>query len=74
VRCCRPIYSKFIYSQTRFTSGVIYKREDGNAFIVTNHHVIDGANQIEVILTNDKTIQAELLGSDPLIDLAVLKV
>lgn len=55
-------------------SGVIYKKEDGNAYIVTNHHVIEGANQIEVTLTNEKSIPAELLGSDPIIDIAVLKV
>ncbi|MFS0634336.1 trypsin-like peptidase domain-containing protein [Mesobacillus foraminis] len=55
-------------------SGVIYKKEDGEAFIVTNHHVVEGANQIEVTLTNEQNLKAELLGSDPIIDLAVLKV
>ena len=52
-------------------SGVIV-REDG--YIVTNHHVIDGADQIEVDLSDNRSIQAQVVGSDPPSDLAVLKV
>ncbi|MFT9599100.1 S1C family serine protease [Mesobacillus sp.] len=55
-------------------SGVIYKKEDGKAYIVTNHHVISGASQIEISLGNEKKLPAKLLGSDPLLDLAVLEV
>jgi serine protease Do len=55
-------------------SGVIYKKEDGKAYVVTNHHVIDGASQIEINLSNDSKLPAKLLGSDPLLDLAVLQV
>ncbi|MFD1361972.1 S1C family serine protease [Lentibacillus salinarum] len=55
-------------------SGIIYKNEDGNAYVVTNHHVVSGAQEVEVALNNDKRIQAEVLGSDELSDLAVLKV
>lgn len=42
--------------------------------MVTNHHVIDGASQIEINLSNDSKLPAKLLGSDPLLDLAVLQV
>ncbi|MCD7035317.1 S1C family serine protease [Metabacillus sp. GX 13764] len=55
-------------------SGVIYKKDGGNAFIVTNHHVIQGANQVEISLHDGTRLQAEILGSDNLTDLAVLKV
>ncbi|MFG6119735.1 S1C family serine protease [Thalassobacillus sp. B23F22_16] len=55
-------------------SGVIYKKEQGNAYIVTNHHVVENAEQLEVILNDGTKIKAELEGSDPLTDLAVLKI
>ena len=52
-------------------SGVII---DANGYIITNHHVIDGAEQIRVDLTDNRTFEARLVGSDPPSDLAVLKV
>ncbi|KGX84836.1 S1C family serine protease [Pontibacillus litoralis] len=55
-------------------SGVIYKKEDDYAYIVTNHHVIQGASSIEVELIDGNRIEANLLGSDPYTDLAVLRV
>lgn len=55
-------------------SGVVYKKEDGAAYIFTNQHVIDGASSVEVSLENGDKIDAEILGSDKITDLAVLKV
>ncbi|MDA7025087.1 S1C family serine protease [Bacillus sp. CLL-7-23] len=55
-------------------SGVIYKKNGKTAYIVTNHHVIAGASQIEVSLNDGTRIQAKLIGSDKLMDLAVLQV
>lgn len=55
-------------------SGVIYKVANDKAFVVTNHHVISGANQIEVSLTDGTRVSANLLGSDILTDLAVLEI
>lgn len=55
-------------------SGVVYKTEGDRAYIVTNHHVIDGANSIEIILADGKRVEAQLHGSDELTDLAVLSV
>lgn len=55
-------------------SGVIYKNEDGTAYVVTNHHVIEGANTIEVVLSDDTNIEAQLIGSDLFSDLAVLRM
>ena len=52
-------------------SGVIIS-QDG--YIVTNHHVVDGAEEITVELTDRRSFDAKLVGSDPPSDLAVLKV
>jgi serine protease Do len=52
-------------------SGVIVS-PDG--YILTNHHVVDGAIEIKVELTDNRTFTAKLVGSDPPSDLAVLKV
>ncbi|AXI11021.1 serine protease [Oceanobacillus zhaokaii] len=55
-------------------SGVIYKNTDGVAYVVTNHHVIEGADSVEVVLSNDTHIGAEIIGSDLFSDLAVLRM
>ena len=52
-------------------SGVIIN-PDG--YILTNHHVVDGAVEIKVELTDNRTYTAKLVGSDPPRDLAVLKI
>ncbi|QED36365.1 PDZ domain-containing protein [Antarcticibacterium arcticum] len=52
-------------------SGVIIT-PDG--YIVTNNHVIEGASEIEVTLNNNQTYKAELIGSDPRADIALIKV
>ncbi len=55
-------------------SGVIYKKADGKAYVVTNNHVIQGADEIEVELIDGTRIEATLLGTDPYMDLAVLEM
>lgn len=55
-------------------SGVVYKKEGGKAWIVTNSHVIEGANEIEVTLNDGTKIPAEIRGSDRWTDLAVIEV
>ncbi len=47
---------------------------DEQGIIVTNNHVIEGADEITVIMANQKEFSAELLGRDPKADLAVLKI
>ena len=47
---------------------------DKKGIIVTNNHVIEGADEITVIMSNQQKFKAELLGRDPKADLAVLKI
>ena len=52
-------------------SGVII-RPDG--YIVTNNHVVEDASKIEVTLNNNKTFEAQLIGTDPATDVALIKI
>ncbi|WP_186109673.1 Do family serine endopeptidase [Burkholderia gladioli] len=52
-------------------SGVIVSPE---GYILTNQHVVDGADQIEVALADGRTSTAKVIGNDPETDLAVLKI
>lgn len=60
-----------IFDSQYFGSGFVVS-EDGH--IVTNYHVIEGGTVFSVILPGGETVDAELVGSDPSIDIAVLKV
>ncbi|KAA8370072.1 S1C family serine protease [Leuconostoc mesenteroides] len=62
------------YQESSEGSGVIYKKTDGSAFIVTNNHVITGAAKIQVMLHSGKKVTATLVGKDAMTDLAVLKI
>jgi serine protease Do/serine protease DegQ len=53
-------------------SGVVVDGKNG--YIITNHHVIEGADEISVNLHDGRTLKAGLVGSDPETDIAVLKV
>jgi len=76
-----PVFRRFFGDQmpqqnraqrvSNLGSGVIVS-EDG--FILTNHHVIEAADEIQVALPDGKTVAAEIVGTDPETDLAVLKV
>ena len=57
---------------TSLGSGVIIDGQEG--IIVTNNHVVQGASSITVTLSDARELSAELLGSDPRFDLAVLKI
>ncbi len=53
-------------------SGVVVDAKEG--YIVTNSHVIEGADRIEVGFSDGRTLRAKLIGKDPHVDLAVLQV
>ncbi|KOY78662.1 Trypsin-like serine protease with PDZ domain [Apilactobacillus kunkeei] len=55
-------------------SGVIYKKSGNAAYIVTNNHVVSGASAIQVLLSNGKQLEAKVVGTDSVTDLAVLKI
>ena len=52
-------------------SGFIFESE---GYIITNHHVVENADQIIVRLADRREFEAELIGSDPLSDIALLKI
>jgi len=61
------------YQQPQQSSGSgVIVTADG--YIVTNNHVVDGADQVTVILNNKKSYPAKVIGKDPSTDLAVLKI
>ena len=53
-------------------SGVSY--DAANGYLLTNHHVIDGATRIQVRTSDGRTYDAEIVGSDPNVDIAVLSI
>lgn len=55
-------------------SGFIYKIEGDYAYVMTNHHVVDGGNKWIVITSTDEEIEGTVLGSDEYVDIAVIKM
>ena len=55
-------------------TGFVYKKNGKTAYILTNHHVIQNADKIEVILSDNEVLEVKLLGSDEYTDLAVLSI
>ena len=45
-----------------------------DGYILTNHHVVAGAESVNVVFSDGKVYSAELIGTDPLTDLGVVKV
>ena len=55
-------------------SGFIYKTNESEAYLITNHHVVDGGNSFKITFTDGDLVDATLVGSDEYSDIAVLKV
>lgn len=55
-------------------SGVIYKKEGDNAYLVTNTHVINGAKKVDIRLADGTKVPGEIVGSDTYSDIAVVKI
>jgi serine protease Do len=55
-------------------SGVIFQKKNDIAYIVTNNHVVEGSSKLEVSLYNGEKVTGEIVGTDALTDLAVIKI
>ncbi|MNO91600.1 Serine protease Do-like HtrA [compost metagenome] len=55
-------------------SGVIFKKENGLAYVITNNHVISEADELEVMTVDGDMIKATLVGTDTVNDIAVLSI
>ena len=55
-------------------SGVIYRKNENDAYIVTNTHVINGASKVDIRLADGTKVPGEIIGSDTFSDIAVVKI
>lgn len=65
------------YSRGRLTgygSGFVYKKDSKRGYILTNYHVVEGADEVKVELTSGEEVDAEVLGTDEYTDIAVLGI
>lgn len=69
-----PLDGNTSEKQASSGSGVIYKKANGKAYIVTNNHVVANAEKLEVTFANGKKASAKMLGTDVWNDLAVLEI
>jgi len=67
----RDIFNRVKLTELGTGSGVIY---DKKGLIVTNNHVVEGAQEIVVSLSDGRSVQGEVLGTDAATDLAVVKI
>ncbi|MDD2502693.1 MAG: trypsin-like peptidase domain-containing protein [Clostridia bacterium] len=64
-------YRQQVQEVEGYGSGIIIS---GEGHVLTNHHVVEGAKELFVIMSDGETIKAELIGSDAQSDIAVLKI
>jgi serine protease Do len=55
-------------------SGFVYKTDDTYGYIMTNQHVVSGANKLTALFSNKEEVVAEFLGGDKYIDIAIIRV
>ncbi len=67
----RDIFNRVQLTERGTGSGVIY---DKRGYIATNNHVVEGASEIIVSLTDGRTVKGKVLGADAVTDLAVVKI
>ena len=59
---------------TGYGSGFVYKKDDKYGYILTNNHVVEEASEVTVTLSNGEEVQAEVLGTDSYMDIAVVRI
>ena len=59
---------------TGYGSGFVYKKEGNYGYILTNNHVVEDASSIKLTLSNGEEVEAEVLGTDSYMDIAVLRM
>ena len=57
-----------------YGSGFIYKKDDKYGYIMTNNHVVEGATEIKITLSNGDDVDAKVLGTDSYMDVAALSI
>ena len=57
-----------------YGSGFVYKKDDKYGYIMTNNHVIEGATEIKITLSNGDDVNAKVLGTDSYMDVAVVSI
>ena len=62
------------FRQEGLGSGVIVERRGNTVYVLTNNHVVDGAEEIDVNLNDGRSFTGELVGGDPLRDLALISI
>jgi len=55
-------------------TGFVYKKNDDKAFIMTNNHVVDGADEVKIIRSDNEVIGATVMGGETYSDIAVLSI
>src|SRR5262249_41961741 len=80
VRTAEPAVVTIVI-QVKRKSGKPAMRGLGSGFIIdkagtiiTNNHVVTGGNSIEVVLSNEKAVEGKIVGTDPMTDVAVVKI
>ncbi|HIW33361.1 MAG TPA: trypsin-like peptidase domain-containing protein [Candidatus Paenibacillus intestinavium] len=63
-----------VYKEAGVGSGLIIKKDDTYAYIITNFHVVASAARVQAVLTTGEKREAEIVGLDQITDLAVLKI
>src|ERR1051326_7165403 len=67
----QPHQREYKFSQSGLGSGIIIDKE---GHILTNYHVVKDVDEIKVILSDKRTLSAEIVGTDPRTDVAVIKI
>lgn len=67
----RDMFNRRVEVGQSVGSGVLF---DKKGYIVTNNHVVSGSKDVNVCLSNGKTVQGKVVGTDPSTDLAVVKI